>query len=188
MTQRMILSVLISTSLVITSCAHSPSTNSAVTPVSDESREPSASGAETPWTTWSEKGEVGGLIVLSGIRKSLFKNNLNDPHVGYFGYKPVDCSKVDTRFRTADGSCTDLSKPLVGAAGVAFGRNVAPEFIDKKTAEKIDIGRALHHRVIYRYVRERRIPGSREVSVREGGEDHGGIPLDVFQDRPRPQH
>lgn len=137
MTQRMIFSILISTSLIVTSCAHNPPATTVATPVSDESREPSASGAETPWTTWSEKGEVGGLIVLKGIRDSLLKNNLSDPHVGYFGYKPVDCSKVDTNFRTADGTCNDLSHPLVGAAGVAFGRNIAPEFIDKKAAGKL---------------------------------------------------
>lgn len=101
-------------------------------PTSDES-------GKTPWTTWSEKGTVGGLLVLKGIRENLLQNNLVDPHIDYSGYKTVDCSKVDTHFRTADGTCTDLEYPQTGAANVAFGRNVAPEFIDQDAQEKIMI-------------------------------------------------
>jgi len=134
MTQRLITSILISTSMVLSSCTHSPQAD--VSTTTEVPREPS-SQASTPWTDWSEKGDIAALYVLKGVRDKLFDNNLNDPHVGYFGYKPVDCSKVDTRFRTADGTCNDTSVPLMGAAGVAFGRNVKDEFIDKKAAEKI---------------------------------------------------
>jgi hypothetical protein len=133
MNQRMILSVVMSLSLVLSSCA----TKAPVNP--ETLRAPSSELADTPWTTWSEEGEIGGLLVIKHIREGLLKNNLHDPHVGYFGYKPVDCSKVDTHFRTADGTCNDLSNPHTGAAGVAFGRNVPPEFIDKDAKEKLMI-------------------------------------------------
>lgn len=150
MNQRLIVSVLVSTSMVLSSCAHGPSNTTTAdnkyiydtsipTGTDEARRSPSSELKDTPWTTWSEKGELRGLIELKGIRENLFKNNLHDPHVGYFGYAPVDCSKVDTNFRTADGTCNDLSDGHIGAAGVAFGRNVAPAFIDKKATEKLMI-------------------------------------------------
>lgn len=133
--------VLAVVSQVLASCTHAPpSTPSEQEPVANfqqQTRTPSSTLADTPWTTWSEKGQVGGLIVLKGIRDNLLKNNLHDPHVNYSGYKAVDCSKIDTNFRTADGTCNDIKHPHVGAAGVAFGRNVGPEFIDKEAAEKL---------------------------------------------------
>jgi hypothetical protein len=88
-------------------------------------------GEPTPWTTWSEKGTVGGLLVLKHIREHLLTNNLHDPHVDYKGHKEVDCSKQNTNFRSADGTCTDKNNAYAGAAGTAFGRNVPPEFIVK---------------------------------------------------------
>ncbi|WP_413289204.1 peroxidase family protein [Bdellovibrio sp. HCB337] len=126
-------------SQVISSCAFvKTSSNQDTTPVAstpkvytEAQRAPSSELADTPWTTWSEKGKVGGLIVLKGIREGLLKNNLHDPHVAYSGYAPVDCSKINTNFRSADGTCNDLKNPLVGAANTAFGRNVAPAFIVK---------------------------------------------------------
>jgi hypothetical protein len=101
------------------------------------SRAPDSEKAESPWTTWSNKGTVGGLLVLKGIRENLLVNNLHDAHVDYAGYKPVDCKKSSTKFRSADGTCTDPTNPYVGAAGTAFGRNVAPEFIDQDAAKKL---------------------------------------------------
>ncbi|MGE0614234.1 MAG: peroxidase family protein [Bacteriovoracia bacterium] len=99
-----------------------------------------AAEEETPWTTWSSKGTVGGLMVLKQIRDGLLNNNLHDPHVdysGYAGYKITDCSANNPRFRSADGTCTDLTRPLAGAAGVAFGRNVPPSFIDQNAAANL---------------------------------------------------
>ncbi|MEK7357724.1 MAG: peroxidase family protein, partial [Bdellovibrionota bacterium] len=55
------------------------------------------------------------------------------------GHGDIDCSKTKTTFRSADGTCNDVSKPFAGAARVAFGRNVPPQFIDQKAAEKLMI-------------------------------------------------
>ncbi len=155
MNKRKIYAVVTCLSFLVSSCAHHPTTPQVSTydyevqtsygetgigpeaEISKEVRTPSSSLADTPWTTWSEKGMIGGLRVLSGIRKGLLKNQLHDPHVGYFGYKDVDCSKSYKYFRSADGTCNDLKRPHVGAAGVAFGRNVSPEFIDLNAAEKL---------------------------------------------------
>ncbi len=134
MKKGMVLAAFVSSSCFI-SCAQkaaAPETLSAA-----EQRTPSSSLADTPWTTWSEKGQIGGLLVLKHIREDLLKNNLHDPHVSYSGQAPVDCSKVNTNFRTADGTCNDLENPYAGASGVAFGRNVGPEFIDLHAAEKV---------------------------------------------------
>lgn len=89
----------------------------------------------TPWTTWSEKGTIGGLLVLKHIRESLLTNNLHDAHIDYKGHRDVDCSKENTNFRSADGTCNDMESPHAGAAGTAFGRNIPPAFIVKNPRE-----------------------------------------------------
>lgn len=131
-------------SQVVASCVHNPAPSPKVAQVPEEpmiyraeQRAPSSTLADTPWTTWSEKGTVGGLVVLKGIREGLLKNNLHDPHVNYSGYAKIDCAKENTNFRSADGTCNDMNNPHVGAAGVAFGRNVPPQFIDQKGKEKM---------------------------------------------------
>lgn len=120
---------------LITSCAQKP------VPVKEAStRNPGSSSdkEETPWTTWSKKGTVGGLLVLKHIRENLLENNLHDAHINYSGYGKVSCADEKmTRFRSADGTCTDLNHPYVGAANTAFGRNVPPEFIDHDAADKL---------------------------------------------------
>lgn len=127
------LCVVASAALLLSSCAQKVAQTSAV-----PSRVPtSTNGEETPWTTWSKKNTVGGLLVLSHIRDNLLTNNLHDPHVDYKGYAPVDCSKANMNFRTADGTCYDANAPHVGAAHTAFGRNVPPEFIDKNARENL---------------------------------------------------
>jgi hypothetical protein len=121
-------------SVMLASCAQTPVATEAKkttrVPTSDEK-------GETPWTTWSKKGTVGGLAVLKGIREHLLEYNLHDPHVDYSGYKSVNCADQNTRFRSADGTCTDPKNPHVGAAGVAFGRNISPEFIDMEAKAKL---------------------------------------------------
>jgi len=119
---------------LISSCAQKPlpkKMSSTRVPSSEED------GKETPWTTWSKKGTVGGLLVLKHIRENLLENNLHDPHINYSGYGKVSCTDTATKFRSADGTCTDLNHPHVGAANVAFGRNVPPEFIDQDAEEKL---------------------------------------------------
>lgn len=126
----------ITAGLVVASCAQTPATPKAAP--APATRVPTAEPAgENPWTTWSKKGTVGGLVVLKRIREELLENNLHDPHIDYSGYKAVDCAKIDTKFRSADGTCNDLENPHVGAAGVAFSRNVGPEFIDQDAQEKL---------------------------------------------------
>ncbi len=86
------------------------------------------------------KARVAGLKELSNMRKKLIENSLHDPHVSYDSYKKnatIDCSKTKTMYRSADGTCTDLSSAYVGAAGTAFGRNVHPDFIDHDAADKL---------------------------------------------------
>lgn len=124
--------------LFSTSCVHEPQTSVKNDPASlnPVNRDPSS---EDPWTDWSEKNTIAGLRVLKKIREDLLANNMHDPHVSYHRYKSVDCSKVNTNFRTADGTCYDLQKPHAGAAGVAFGRNVPPQFIDKNAARNLKI-------------------------------------------------
>lgn len=93
---------------------------------------------EHPWSTWSDSGLMTpGLFVLADVRKNLLDHNLHDPHVDYFGYNQVDCRKQNRNYRSADGSCYYLNEPLVGAAGVAFGRNVPPNLIDQDAASKL---------------------------------------------------
>ena len=147
MKKRIVPAFLVVISQVISSCAsnpHAPKANFSSyksTATNTEKRAPSSENnteaQETPWTTWSEKGTIGGLLVLKHIREGLLKNNLHDPHVNYSGHAPAECSKMDTRFRSADGTCNDLENPHVGAAGVAFGRNVGPEYIDHDAADKL---------------------------------------------------
>jgi hypothetical protein len=146
MKQRILPAALAVLSLVITSCAQHPHTPSqpmmsTEKPVAlaspTETRAPSSDDKETPWTTWSDKGTVGGLLVLKHIRENLLEKNLHDPHVNYQGHTPVDCSKTNINFRSADGTCNDLDNPHVGAAGVAFGRNVGPEYVDTKAADNL---------------------------------------------------
>ncbi len=93
-------------------------------------RSPAGEG-DDPWTTWSKKGSIGGMLMLKKIREELFEKNLHDPHIDYQSYGAITCDAAATRFRTADGTCNDTSGPRVGAAGVAFGRNVPPAFIDQ---------------------------------------------------------
>lgn len=117
----------------LASCTHQPV---AVNPVNPENmnREPQGlldtKEEGYPWTDWSEKGPLMGLLELKSFREDLLKKNLHDPHVSYVGQKSVDCAKADSRFRSADGTCYSKEKPHEGAAGTAFGRNIPPEMID----------------------------------------------------------
>lgn len=103
-------------------------------------RDPSSAEFDDPWTTWSRgNGKVGGLLVLSGIRKNLLQNNLHDPHINYDGYgRKIKCDEFkDDHYRSADGTCNDFEVPFAGASGVAFGRNIPPEMIDHEAHEKL---------------------------------------------------
>lgn len=86
------------------------------------------------WTDWyKDPSSVNGLLALKDIRDKLLAGNLHDPHVdyrSYIGSHVLNCAIPDnSKYRTANGMCTDPKNKFVGAAGVAFGRNVSPEFI-----------------------------------------------------------
>ncbi len=99
-------------------------------------RVPTAEEKETPWTKWSKKGGIHALLVLKGMREELLEKNLHDPHIDWTGYSKVECPKVP-KFRSADGTCYIPETPHVGAANVAFGRNVPTELIDLDAADKL---------------------------------------------------
>lgn len=141
MNRKKIIAIIVAVSQVV-SCVHTAPTP----PVADSTYDSSANppidlrmpSAEDTWSTWSNKNWVVGLLMLKKVRENLFDKNLHDPHVDYSGYKPVSCDKKESQmYRTADGTCNDLKRPHAGAAGVAFGRNVPPQFIDKDADKKI---------------------------------------------------
>lgn len=124
-------------SQIVTSCAHRPSTvanekpSDSAAAESSVERTPSSDLKNTPWTRWSEKKtQAGALLALKGVRDAMLEAGLHDPHVNYSSYRNVNCTETDKYFRSADGTCNDLEHPLVGASGVAFGRNVHEKFID----------------------------------------------------------
>lgn len=126
-------------SLALASCARNNQEQKVVAKAkaqTETARVPTSEDKETPWTTWSKKGTVGGLIVLKHIREELLQKNLHDPHIDYSGYEKISCPEVP-KFRTADGTCYLPKTPHVGAANTAFGRNVPEEFIDLDGEEKI---------------------------------------------------
>jgi len=139
---------LISLSL-LTSCAHGPSVS--YTPQNSYMPDvpidmPSPAGDRSPnaedenydaWSDWSKHGTRGGALVLGRIRNYLNNKNLKDPHVGYMGYKPVDCKKTNLKVRSADGTCNYKDIPHAGAAGVAFGRNIKPKYIDHNAEARL---------------------------------------------------
>lgn len=103
----------------------------------DNLRGLSSTPDEDPWTVWSRShGKVGGLLVLSKIRKNLMKQNLHDPHAS-FSYIDSKCEDKHELYRSANGICNDMSEPAAGAALTAFGRNIPPELIGNETREQM---------------------------------------------------
>jgi hypothetical protein len=99
-------------------------------------RDPSSN--DDPWTDWSRgKSQTAGLLILKRIREELLDHNIYDPHIDYKGYGNKICDLSKIGYRSADGTCYDTNNPYVGAAGVAFGRNIAPEFIDYTSHQKM---------------------------------------------------
>ncbi len=123
-------------SLALASCARNTQEKTVAKAQATTNRIPTAEQKETPWTTWSKKGTIGGLLVLKGMREELLEKNLHDPHFDYSEHNRIECPEVP-KFRTADGTCYIPKTPHVGAANVAFGRNVPPEFFDQDGKENM---------------------------------------------------
>ncbi len=123
-------------SLAFASCARNTQEKTVAKAVSPTNRVPTSTLKDTPWTTWSKRGTVGALLVLKGMREELLEKNLHDPNIDWSGHASIECPKVPTH-RTADGTCYVPKTPHVGAANVAFGRNVPVEFIDLDAKENL---------------------------------------------------
>jgi hypothetical protein len=78
---------------------------------------------------WDKLPTALGLLVLSGIRNTLRKDNLHDTSsvASVPTPEPVPEDQRYLTARTADGTFNDLSNPRMGAAGTRFGRNVPIE-------------------------------------------------------------
>ena len=78
---------------------------------------------------WDKLPPALGLLVLSGIRNTLRKDNLHDTSsvASIPTPEPVPENQRYLTARTADGTFNDLSNPRMGAAGTRFGRNVPIE-------------------------------------------------------------
>jgi hypothetical protein len=73
---------------------------------------------------WHQLPGAAAIARLVGIRDELRKKNLFDteepPHGALDRSIPDDAA----RYRTSDGTCNDLTAPLMGSSGTRFGRNV----------------------------------------------------------------
>ncbi len=68
-----------------------------------------------------------GLGTLAGLRAELRRRNLYDAPSGGRPDLPPAEDQRHAAARTADGTRNDLADPLMGSAGMPFGRNVPPE-------------------------------------------------------------
>ncbi|TDI35034.1 MAG: peroxidase [Acidobacteria bacterium] len=73
---------------------------------------------------WHERGIVGGLLALLGIRNQLRRENLYDTEPELEKKAPPGPEDRRRRARMADGTYNDLETPGMGRVGARFGRNV----------------------------------------------------------------
>ncbi len=76
---------------------------------------------------WWIYGSLVGLLMLSCSRDQLFKYNLHDTYGAGEYPQGEACTGNALVARTADGSCNDLAKPMMGSAGMRMGRNIPIE-------------------------------------------------------------
>jgi len=81
------------------------------------------------WTNWYRDDLPIALVKLYKMRIWLEKHNLFNTYPGdqYPLESQIHCDPATTKYRSADGACTDLVHPAAGAANVRFGRNVPLE-------------------------------------------------------------
>ena len=90
---------------------------------------------------WHKLPSWIGIFNLLALRIELRHKNLYDvyPDDSAMGV-PENCPMSDSRYLTArnsDGKFNDLKKPLMGCAGMRFGRNVPRECTRKPTDDEL---------------------------------------------------
>lgn len=90
---------------------------------------------------WHKLPKYLGTFNLLAFRLELQDQNLHDvyPDAGYQGTQ-ASCPMKDSRYvaaRNSDGLFNSLSEPLMGCAGIRFGRNVSRDHTHKPTEEEL---------------------------------------------------
>lgn len=83
-------------------------------------------GPNDPWTNWWRETDMRKKLgKLATMRTILEENNLWDTY--RFAEPPTTACPADAKTtRQIDGTCNDLKKTWMGAAGTRFGRNMDP--------------------------------------------------------------
>lgn len=92
------------------------------------------------WTNWDRMPFVPAMANLATMREHLNNNNLYDSYKQLpkeLDGKIVECNERSKIARTDNGTCNNLSEPVMGAKGVAFGRNVPLDEVVKKDQENL---------------------------------------------------
>jgi hypothetical protein len=92
-------------------------------------------GSSNVWTNWYKHGLFFGGIQLIKMRNWLDKHALYDTNVQL--PQTYSCDPNRQFVRSADGSCTNLDEPAMGAAGIRFGRNAPLTSIHAPSEEEI---------------------------------------------------
>lgn len=105
---------------------------------------------EQVWTDWYHKPKALALLQLARMRHRLNRLNLFDPYAPHEREGREIPPKPDSAefARTIDGTYNDLEDPLMGAAGLRFGRNTSwrtarPDPEDLLSANPREISRRL---------------------------------------------
>jgi hypothetical protein len=104
------------------------------------------------WVPWHRLPTRLGILNLTLFRQVLRRENLIDPEVdetaakAHPGLPPID-ERLLVR-RSYDGTYNDLSAPMMGAVGAAFGRNLPPVYQPERfdTPNPVIVSRELLHR------------------------------------------
>ena len=92
------------------------------------------------WVNWDVYPGLPGMANLAAIRDRLNKNNLVSAYrelPDTLHGQDVVCGEEELRVRTDDGTCNSLEYPAMGAARMAFGRNVPIAGVVEDGSEKI---------------------------------------------------
>lgn len=82
---------------------------------------------------WFKMQIIKGLLYIAKVGKNLHDRALYS--TGEDLQKNIKCTDSNIRYRTADGSCNDLEKPLMGAAKTYFSRNMPAQNYREKEVD-----------------------------------------------------